>query len=220
MKYLKTFLLCIISSAMVHTAFCDESPVPQLYETLLFIDVKENSPTRIDVGSYPSNVQARLIEYQTRAGHFQSRMKRPQGSWEVQMAFEKQVSVEQGIVALISTNGIEKIATEFAQNLPLYYEWEGVSECPLNEAKFVEDYLRRKSGSPLKPYLLLFLMHRYRSAYAYLDYEEESDKRSETAEKYRQCFEASKMEKDPLVNFIAEDMERQSRLFIKTEKRP
>jgi len=72
----------------------------------------------------------------------------------------------------------------------------------------------------LKPYLLLFLVHRYRIVYECLDHEKNYRKQVEISEKYHQYLKAAKNEEDPLVGLIADDIDKQNYLYIKTGKQP
>jgi hypothetical protein len=82
---------------------------------------------------------------------------------EKELAF-KHGAIECAIIALANRPGVEREAAAYAEHAILYYEWEGSSDGPIAEAGFAEDYLESHSRTALAPYLLVFLLHRYRCA--------------------------------------------------------
>ena len=73
--------------------------------------------------------------------------------------------LERAIVVFLGRPDVGGEAAAYAREARLSYEWEGFPEGPIGEAAYAEDYLRRHRSTPLKPYLQLFLLHRYRAAY-------------------------------------------------------
>lgn len=128
------------------------------------------------------------------------------------MAFEKKIQVEKGIVALIPTNGIEALASDFAKKLPLAYEWEGSGEPPFEEASYVEEYLLGNPDTPLKPYLLLFLLHRYSYAWYGFAADAQADLQVKSEGFYQKNLDAARAAPDPLVKRIAEELHERSPL--------
>ena len=133
-------------------------------------------------------------------------------------------SVEKGIVSLINSKGIEKAAADYARSAKLYYEWEGFADSPLDEARYAEDYLGKKPTTVIKPYLILFLAHRYRCAYECLEFEQKFDEQKAISEKYQQYLRMAKEYPDrsvsPLVKLIAEDLDAEPYLYLKTKNHP
>ena len=80
-------------------------------------------------------------------------------------AANKKYSIELGIYSLIDKPGIADSAYSYAQKAKLFFEWEGFSDGPLTEADFTETYIENHPNSIINPYLLLFLLHRYRAAF-------------------------------------------------------
>lgn len=193
---------------------------PSLYKSLFYNEIPEYSPSRLDISSFSKELQVRLITYITRAKNFHSKLKQPHASAENKMGFPKLIQVERGIVSLIDVAGIEDIAVSYARNAKLYLEWEGLSDGPLEEARYAENYLKQNPNTPIKPYLLLFLAHRYRIAFECLENEKDDEGQVETADKYQQYLKMARAEKDPLIGVIADDLNKQAYLYIKTEKHP
>ncbi|HTV02482.1 MAG TPA: hypothetical protein VMF13_18175 [Luteitalea sp.] len=65
----------------------------------------------------------------------------------------------------MSSRSAAREATAYASEAVLWWEWEGIPEGPLVEARYAEGHLQRQRLSPLRPFLSLFLMHRYRAAF-------------------------------------------------------
>jgi hypothetical protein len=191
-----------------------------LYKTLFFNTTDDYSPDYIKTTEFPKLIQDRIRTYKERWKKFRSKLKPPTSPPESVMGFPRFVAVEKGIVSLINAKGIEDIAANYAKNVKLYLEWEGHSDGPLDEAQLAEAYLNKNAKTPLKPYLLLFLVHRYRVVYECLDYERNRAKQAEIAFKYHQYLKEARKEKDPLVGLIADDIDKQAYLYIKTEKHP
>ena len=191
-----------------------------LHESLFYNEIPEYSPSRLDVSHFSKELQGRLITYIERAKKFRSKLKQPHGPTENKMGFPKLVQVEKGIVLLIYSAGIEDTAATYARNAKIYLEWEGMSDGPLEEARYAENYLKQNPSTPIKPYLLLFLVHRYRIAFECLDNEKDDERQAETAAKYQQYLKLARSEKDPLIGAIADDINKQSYLYIRTIKQP
>ncbi len=219
-RYLSAIVFLAALFIISPTAFCSQSPKLSLYKTVFYPQDPDYHANKIDVQEYPEAVRKRLIEYQERSKRFHSRIKSPNGSWEEKVIFKKKTYVEQGIVALISTKGIEEAAARFAKDAPLYYEWEGYSEGPLYEAEFAENYLIKYPQTFLKPYILLFLVHRYRVSHECLGYENSYQKQAEVSEKYHKYLNEAKNEKDPLIGLVADDIDKQKYLYLTPEEHP
>jgi len=126
--------------------------------------------------------------------------------------------VERAIVALIDRQGIESAAAEYATRAVLFYEWEGMSEGPLAEAAFAESYLLEKTDSHLRPYLQLFLAHRWKCARETLMLEKNRPQALLIQSKYKSQITLLRGDVDPLVRAIAEDLDNEPALYIDTQK--
>jgi hypothetical protein len=219
-KYISIVLLVALLFFIEGTTHCADVADFSIYKTLFFKTTDDYSPEHIKTSQFPKLIQDRIKTYKDRWKRFRSKLRAPISPPESVMGFPRFVSIEKGIVSLINAKGIEDIAANYAKNARLYLEWEGSSSGPLDEAKFAEDYLKQNARSPLKPYLLLFLVHRYRVAYECLDYEKNYRKQAEATLKYHQYLKEARNESDPLVGLIADDVDKQTYLYIKTEKHP
>jgi hypothetical protein len=163
----------------------------------------------------------RLEEYVSRRKSFRSKLIEPKDmTFPADEGFREKQWLEGAIVSLVDAPGIEETAADYASKAKLYYEWEGLSEGPLTEAQFAETYLSANPATPIKPYLLLFLLHRYRCAYECLDFEKNLAERAKAAQKYQLYLKEARQHPDPLIGLVADDIDRAPYLYIKTEEHP
>ena len=177
--------------------------------------------TNINTANMPEDLKRKLEEYKNRSLGFHSQLsdRRALPSDKAPICDPGRV-VEKGIVSLINGKGIETAAADYARTAKLYYEWEGFADSPLDEARYAEEYLERNPATMIKPYLILFLAHRYRCAYECLEFEKNFDEQKAVSEKYLRYLREAKEYPDRLVGLIAEDLEAESYLYLKTKNHP
>jgi len=193
----------------------------KLYKSL-FHDVPA---TKIKTANLPEDLKRRLVEYKNRSLSFHSQLDDLRAlPGAAAPICDPRRAVEKGIVSLINSRGIEKEAADYARSAPLAYEWEGFADCPLGEARYAEDYLGKNPSTVIKPYLILFLAHRYRCAYECLEFEQKFDEQKAISEKYQQYLRMAKEYPErsvgPLVKLIAEDLDAEPYLYLKTKNHP
>lgn len=192
-----------------------------LYKSVFYSYIPEYDLSKFDTKALPKNIRIRVNEYIERSKKFRSQLIKPKaGEGPKLWGFRKRQVVEKAIVSLIKAEGIENIASKYAKEAVLYYEWEGMSDGPLPEAEFAEEYLKTHPETPIKPYLFLFLIHRYRCAFECLVFEKNLEAQKEASKKYQLYLKYAKESSDPLIRMIAEDIDKQQYLYIKTEKYP
>ena len=76
----------------------------------------------------------------------------------------KRRNLEEQIVTVMGENTRAE-AKAFSQAVPLYAEWEGMSEGPVDEANFVDNWLSKRLGTPIAAFLHLFKAHRLRAGF-------------------------------------------------------
>lgn len=220
-RYIIFVIVCLLLSGHHQMANSgDSSADVSLYKTLFFNQIPEYSPAKLNVTEYHKEHHARLFEYIARWRNFKSKIAAPHGPWEQKVVVEKKIQVERGIVSLIKTKDVEDLAATYASGASISMEWEGMSDGPLGEAGAVEHFLDGNPQSPLKPYLILFLLHRYRIAFECLGFEKKPEKEAMASNKYQEYLNMAKAEKDSLIGLIATDIDKQKYLYIKTEKHP
>ncbi|HMB27843.1 MAG TPA: hypothetical protein VKS99_07035 [Blastocatellia bacterium] len=175
----------------------------------------------IKTAKLPEDLKRRLEEYKNRSLGFHSQL----GAYRALPSDKAPICdpgrvVEKGIVSLINGKGIETAAADYARTAKLYYEWEGFADGPLDEARYAEEYIERNPATMIKPYLILFLEHRYRCAYECLEFEKNFDEQKAVSEKYQHYFREAKVYPDRLVGLIAEDLDAEPYLYLKTKNHP
>ena len=196
------------------------------YGDVLYGDENKSSLNKLDVNAFPEEIRARVAEFKYRYLNFKSMLKEPEYNSDVQsnfMAeiwFDKKVSFEHTLVSLINTPGIETIAADIAADTDFYYEWEGFSEGPLSEGAWARNYLGNNPGTPLEPYMILFVIHRNHYAISALkselnsppfdDYPTELAKGwlQETETSYAHFMQRAAEHPDPLVGWMAKAIAR------------
>lgn len=208
------FLMSIILTLILFPSISiGQDKTGDLFKGVLFRSLFSSEPFRsadLDSAAFSAlsdTLRKRITVYAERREKFVSRIETPNPppGFELTVLLTKRRMIEKGICSLVSVPGVEKEAAGYAQEAKLYYEWEGQSDGPLDEAKYAETFLR---ASALKPYLLLFLMHRYRCAYECLITEKDAAGAKEASVKYQTFLKLARAQPDPLVGFIAEDMDR------------
>jgi hypothetical protein len=128
-------------------------------------------------------------------------------------------ALEHGLACLIEAPDIAALAADYAAHAGILYEWEGMSESPLAEAAYAETYITEHRGSPLLPYLYLFVAERARYAFELLDGEKNSEGMTAAAARYR-TFIAQARAANPLVALVANDFDGLSFVYRNTGKHP
>jgi hypothetical protein len=178
-------------------------------------------PHPVDPATLPGDLKTRVEKYQQRAVAFRSHLRgKKQTVFIPEVLQAKRLQMERSIVALIDAPGIKKLAADCASHAVLFYEWEGDSGPPLDEAAWAEEYATKKSHEPLLPYLHLFLAHRYRCAFEAATREGNQDARNRAGAGYTRALALAMEDADPLVRAIARDMNRQQYLYLDTGDRP
>jgi hypothetical protein len=189
-----------------------------LYESLFYATF---FPEKLNNSNLPDEVQPIIKKYVDRANSFRSKLEESNYSaGPDKWGHEKQQIVEKGIVILIDEPDIEKLAAEYAKKVKIYYEWEGMSDSPLDEAKYAEEYLKKNTHTPLRPYLNLFIIHRYRCAFECLVLENNAKKQKEASQKYHYYLTLAKKSSDLIIRLIADDIDKQEYIYINTKQHP
>jgi hypothetical protein len=141
-------------------------------------------------------------------------------------------SMEVGMVALLETRdmadaaqtAIEREAFEYARDAKLYYEWEGYQDGPFDEANSAVAYLAAHPQSTLRPYLDLFVLHRYRCAFEAAGWEAADQGAARRAANladeqraatlYKEVWERISISTDPVVRMIAIDLDTAAFVYL------
>jgi hypothetical protein len=179
----------------------------------VFDALQDTSVTRkVDAGRM---LRPRLETFAARARAFHSRLSAgSQRPGPESALMDERRHLEKDLVVLIATVGIEDAAADYARQAVLLYEWEGLTESPLQEAAFASEYLKLHPGTALRPYLQLFLAHRWRCAAETLRRDGDSPTRKQAEAEYGLYLRAALKDADPLVRLVAADMKARPFLYL------
>ena len=137
--------------------------------------------------------------------------------------------LERAIVVFLGRPDVGGEAAAYARVAQLSYEWEGFPEGPIREAAYADDYLLRHRSTPLKPYLQLFLLYRYRAAYEAATWRSAKPPRDvdpgqvlpsweefarHAAYEYTRVWAEVQREGDTLTKAVADDLDRVDQLYV------
>lgn len=111
-------------------------------------------------------------------------------------------------------------AEAFASVMPLMTEWESMSEGPLGEADFVDNWLRRRPMTPIAPFLYLLKAHRLRAGYEAARARGEKNLWPILARRYREALNMAKSSSNPLISCIADDLDAQPFVYLEGQGMP
>ena len=131
----------------------------------------------------------------------------------------RQRNLEEQIVVILGKKARNE-AIIFSQVVPLYLEWEGMSENPLNEASFVDNWLLKRRGTPIEPFLYLFKAHRLRAGYECAKAGHEKGLWPILAKEYKKTLEKALSFNNPLISCIIKDMEAQPYVYLEGYGKP
>jgi hypothetical protein len=186
----------------------DEATSP--IELLLF---GRTSPG-MEMPGAPVSLRAGLARYWQRQQHFRSRLTPPvDKSVEMQELFGKRQRLERTIYCLFDVQDIDSLAAGFASEDVLSYQWDDLGERPLAEAHAAERYLKLHADSPLAPFIHLLIAHRYLCAGALLGHAGKLTLEADAAKRYRAEIALARQSQQPLIAFVAEDLDQHPRCF-------
>lgn len=145
-------------------------------------------------------------------------------SFEISPSPDQAVHVRRRVLAeqMIAILGpdVRNEAEAFAYEVPLIAEWEGMSEGPVQEADFADNWLRKRPGTSIAPFLYLFRAHRLRVGYEAVAKGHEEDLRLRLARRYREALAKARSSTNPLISCIADDLEAQAYVYLEGRGRP
>jgi hypothetical protein len=173
-----------------------------------------------DLPNAPEELRTRLARYLSRRSAFKSGYKSEADSFDAVRVEAKRRMIEQSIVALIETPGIERMATEYVSAAPISYEWKGMHDGPVEESAHAEALLAKDPAAPLAPWFSVFIAHRQRAAFEAYEVEKNPEGMKAAARKYRLFLERSRTVADPIFPALVTDLDRQPFVHIKTATHP
>ena len=128
--------------------------------------------------------------------------------------------LEAAIVTLLDRPDLQREAVDFARAAKLFYEWEGQPEGPMTEADFAENDMRAHPGTALAPFLKLLELNHYRCAFEAAIFTKSDRQKNLAADGYRRAWRRVPDASDPVVKAVAEDIDVQAYVYMKTSEHP
>jgi hypothetical protein len=191
-----------------------QRPQPSLTDVVLLASFPLSS---LRPDAYPEQSRSCLENYLAAARPFFSREK--DAGNEDEMISIRRWRLERHIKAIL---GMESMvdAAKFAAGVPLALEWEGMSEGPLMEADYAEQWLNCYPDSPIKPFLHLFAAHRFRAAYEAASREHGKGLIPIAAAKYRLHLQEAQSTGNDKIDCIVGDMDALPYVYLSGFGRP
>jgi len=188
--------------SMAH-AGTDDPPGPFLSEVVLFgvRPISELEPSLFE------NERRQCVESYRKAVSLQSPLwnwRDPKSAKDALTA--KRCNLEAQMIVLLGQGAADE-AAKFTHEIPLFVEWEGMSESPLEEVRLAEQWLERYPGTSLRSFVQLFMAHRLRAAYECAHREQAKSLRTMAAGRYREQLAAALASANKLIVCIAKDLE-------------
>ena len=114
---------------------------------------------------------------------------------------------------------VRKEAERFSSAVPLLLEWEGMSEGPVDEANFADQWLNKYPDTIIAPFLHLFKAHRLRAGFEAARAGHEKGLWPILAKRYREALEKAKSSDNPLIACIADDLDAQPYVYLEGQGR-
>ncbi len=109
----------------------------------------------------PRNVQSQLNDYLQRERTFHSGITPPPGATdEERETYGRRVGIERVVFCLFPRGDSAKVAPQYALDVDIEPDWQGMPEMPRREAKFLDQLLADLPKPWLAPYLNLVAGHR------------------------------------------------------------
>lgn len=213
-------MFLFVAAGQTPPAYATPDLKGKLYRTVFLPGVGTLSAD--DLKALPPAVRDRLTRFLERRSKFTSRLQGTASSMTDVAVQAKKRRLEGAIVSVVESPGIEKLAADYAEQASVANEWGRDAGPPTAEAAFAEDFLKKDPSTPLAPFLYLFIADRHRAAFETLDVNVAKDKALMTAasKKYRTFMVRARSAADPIFTLLADDMDRQAYLYMKSTFHP
>jgi hypothetical protein len=219
MKSRITILYFIIYSLMLNHAFVQKVMAEQ-YEPALSAIVLFGMPSVKEIKQYKNFKKDECLQKYIKAIPAKSFLLTAASPSGLEDTFTyRQRNLEDQIVVLLGEKTRDE-AKAFSKAMPLYSEWEGRSENPLNEANFADNWLQKRSGTPIEPFLYLFKAHRLRAGYEAAKAGHEKGLWPILAVRYKESLDKARSFDNSLITCIIKDMEAQPYVYLEGYGRP
>ena len=212
------FLLAVMVAAQSPPVYDTPDLHGKLYRTVFVQGA--GTLAAADLAAVPEPARARLQRVLDRRAAFKSRLQPGASDIHAVAVEAKKRRLEAGIFALIDAPEIQQLATDYAQAAKVLYEWERKPDGPLAEATDAEDFLKRQPATPIAPYLYVLIAARQRAAFETMTPDADKASMTAAAKKYRTFVQRARSAEDPVFRLLADDMDRQPYLYVKSEHHP
>jgi len=192
----------------------EQRPQPSLTDVVLLASFPLSS---LNPDAYPANHRFCVGDYLAAAGPLFTR-ENDTGNENENISLRRW-RLERHINSILGMEGRDD-AEKFAAGVPVGLEWEGMSEGPIMEADYAEQWLQKFPHSPIKSFLHLFAAHRFRAAYEAASRERAKGLIPIAAEKYRAHFRQAQSSANPRIICIAGDMDALPYVYLSGFGRP
>ncbi len=208
------FLCLILFLSSWRPATDNHRPQPALADVALFCQLPLSS---LNPADYSGDLRSCVEMYASAARRFLS--KEPKAAEDEQTIAPRRWRLERHIIAVVGPSG-KKGAKRFAGDVPLSLEWEGMSDGPLSEASYTEQWLERSPQSSIVPFLHVFAAYRYRAAFETASGEQSKSEISVAAARYNYHLQAARAGGNEKTTCIADDMESLPYVYLSGFGRP
>jgi hypothetical protein len=123
-------------------------------------------------------------------------------------------------ITVIHGEAARYTAGAFGAAMLLWGEWEGMSEGPLAEADYVEQWLKKYPNTAIAPFLHLFMAHRFRAGYEAAKAGHEKGLWPILAKRYKDSLRSARASGNELISCISADLDAQSYIYLEGQGRP
>lgn len=219
MRYVLMICLLLYGGSAGRAAGGDSqrsTDAPSLSEVVLF---GVRTISELDPGKYPEPGRPCLRAYLAAVSP-ETRLILAAGPAEQPGALRARKMNMLAQIITILGEGVRCEAERFSMAVPLLLEWEGMSEGPVDEANFAEQWLDKFPDTVIAPFLHLFMAHRLRAGYEAARAGHEKGLWPILAKRYREALRKAASAPDPLIACIAADLEAQPHVYLEGQGRP
>lgn len=211
--------LTIIFSVLTVFSECNIDSIDfkgKLYKSI-FYNVYD--PNDIDTSIVPKKIKERFQTFLNRYHKYELKSYNQKNvDFPKTFQLKKKLHLKRIIISLINIEGIDTFANSFIEKAPISYEWEGMSDGPLKEAKYAEEFLLKYPQTPMTDFLYLFLLHRIKCGYECLLFEKKEEEYKKYIEKYTTYLQKIMSISDDLIKLIACDIDKQKYIYLPPQK--
>jgi hypothetical protein len=167
-----------------------------------------------DIAEVPEPLRGRLSQFLQRRAAFRSRYQGAPEDVDGVLRDAKRRALERAIVSLSPRDDIAPQALAFVQAAPIADEWDGMPAEPLAEAAYAEKVLAMDPGTPLAPFLHLFIAQRDRAAAEAAIFREDPAAAAAATAAAEKHLALARADPDPIYGLVADDLERMERVYV------